>query len=40
MLHQQIQRPTAQLRGLMNKTNIPVTGFSGLPGGMDMNERR
>ncbi len=33
-------RQAAQLRGLLNRTNIPLTGFSGLLGGMGMNERR
>lgn len=33
-------RQAAQLRGLLNRTNIPLTGFSGLLGGMGMNDRR
>jgi len=34
------QRNAAQLRGLLNRSNLGVTGFGGLLGGMGMNDRR
>ena len=34
------QRNAAQLRGLLNRSNLGATGFGGLLGGMGMNDRR
>jgi len=34
------KRKAAQLRGLLNRSNLGATGFGGLLGGMGMNDRR